>query len=185
MSIVSKNFRSHFEAFQNLTMIAEELKRCAMICVDTLKRGNKILICGNGGSAADAQHFATEITTKYFKVRSALPAISLSTDTSALTAIGNDFGFERIFSRQVEALGKKGDLLIVISTSGNSKNIIKAISAAKEKELEIINFGGCDGGAIAKICKNNLIVPAFKTARIQECHIFMIHCICEIIDEEF
>lgn len=182
---ISLELLEHIEVFNNLSNIKDEIDKIAMLCVKTLKNKNKILICGNGGSAADAQHFATEITTKFSRIRSALPAISLSTDTSALTAIGNDFGFEKIFSRQVEALGKKGDLLVSISTSGNSSNILEAITKAKNLKLNTLSLLGKDGGKAAKISDNSIIIPSNSTARVQEAHIFIIHYICKIIDEEF
>ena len=149
---------------------------------ERLKRGCRILICGNGGSAADAQHFAAELSGRYVKERRALAGIALTTDTSALTAIGNDYGFERVFSRQVEALGRPGDLLVGISTSGNSPNVIRAVEAAKEQGMKTLGLLGRDGGQLKNLCDDALIVPSPVTARIQEVHQMIYHFWCEIID---
>ncbi len=150
---------------------------------DALNKGNKVLICGNGGSAADSQHIAAEIVGRFKKERKGLPAIALTTDTSIITAIGNDYGFERIFERQVEALGKEGDVLIAISTSGNSENVILAIKKAKELGVKVIALLGKDGGKIKEMADIVLIVPSYDTARIQECHQTIYHTICEKIEE--
>ena len=152
---------------------------------DALANDGKILICGNGGSAADAQHFAAEMTGRFEQERMELAAIALTTDTSALTAIGNDYGFDHIFSKQVRALGRMGDVLVGISTSGNSKNIIKAIHAAHEREMNVIAFTGRDGGKIAGLLRDGdvlLNVPYPRTARIQEVHLLLIHALCDCID---
>lgn len=167
------------DEFLNLIMQA-----CQMV-VKTLKNGNKVLICGNGGSAADAQHFAAELTGRYKTERAGLPGIALTTDTSALTAIGNDYGYEYVFSRQTEALGREGDLLIGISTSGNSQNVLNALSVAKSLKMNRLCLSGRDGGKMNENCELNLIAPAKDTARIQEVHIFIIHIICGAIDEAF
>ena len=150
-----------------------------------LMNDGKILACGNGGSAADAQHFAAEMTGRFEKERMELAAVALTTDTSALTAIGNDYGFDHVFSKQVRALGRPGDVLIGISTSGNSANIITAIEAAHERDMRVIAFTGRDGGKIAAMLKDNdilLNVPHPRTARIQEVHILLIHALCDCID---
>lgn len=149
---------------------------------ERLKRGCRILVCGNGGSAADAQHLAAELSGRYVKERQALAGIALTTDTSALTAIGNDYGFERIFSRQVEALGRPGDLLVGISTSGNSPNVILAMEAAKEQGMKTLGLLGRDGGKLKGICDEALVVPSSTTARIQEVHQMIYHFWCEVID---
>ena len=151
-----------------------------------LKNGSKILTCGNGGSAADAQHFAAELICRFEKERPSLPAIALTTDTSALTAISNDYDFDHIFSRQISGLGIAGDILIAISTSGNSNNIIKAIETAHSKQVSVIALTGYDGGKIACMLNDNDIeirVPSDITARIQEVHLLTIHCFCHQIDE--
>lgn len=144
--------------------------------------GNKILICGNGGSAADAQHFAAELTGRYLKERRSYPALALTTDTSALTAIGNDYGFNSVFSRQIEGLGKAGDILIAISTSGRSPNILKAVEVAKARGLRTIGLLGRDGGTLKDLVDDAFIVPSEVTARIQEIHEMILHFLCESID---
>ena len=149
---------------------------------ERLRRGCRILVCGNGGSAADAQHFAAELSGRFVKERRALAGIALTTDTSALTAIGNDYGFERIFSRQVEALGRPGDLLVGISTSGNSPNVLLAVEAAKEQGMKTLGLLGRDGGELKAICDEALVVPSPVTARIQEVHQMVYHFWCEVID---
>ncbi len=148
-----------------------------------LKAGNKILICGNGGSAADAQHFSAELIGRYFKERRSYAALALSTDTSSLTAIGNDYGFDAIFSRQIEGLGNAGDILIAISTSGKSPNIIKAVGAAKYRGIRTIALLGRDGGALKDLVDDSFIVPSTVTARIQEIHEMILHFICESLDD--
>lgn len=158
------------------------IRQCAEIILDTVKSGGKILICGNGGSAADAQHIAAEFVGRYETERQALPAIALTTDTSALTALANDYDFERIFSRQVEALGSKGDCLIAISTSGNSPNIISATMAARKAGCRVIGMTGAKGKKLASLSDACLMVPATRTARIQEAHITVAHIWCEMVD---
>ena len=152
--------------------------------VAALKRGNKILFAGNGGSAADAQHWAAELVSRFGYDRPGLPAIALTTDTSALTAIGNDYGYERVFARQLEALGRKGDLLFAISTSGNSKNILLGIDAAKASGIEVIGFTGRKGGAMADRCSVCLRMPSDETPKIQEGHEILGHLICGMIERE-
>ncbi len=147
------------------------------------KKGKQIILFGNGGSAADAQHFAAEIVVKFEKKRRAFNAIALTTNTSSLTACGNDFGFEDIFLRQLEPLCKNGDVVIGISTSGNSPNVIKAMAYAKKKKVTVIGFTGKDGGIMKEITKNIIRAPSDITARIQECHLLAIHIICKLIDE--
>ncbi len=151
--------------------------------VSALKRGRKILLCGNGGSAADAQHFAAELVGKFRKIRKALSAVSLTVNTSILTSIGNDFSFDDVFKRQVEAIGKEGDILIAISTSGNSKNVIEAVEQAKKMGIFTIGFTGKDGGKLAEICDIVVKVPSSSTPRIQEMHITLFHAICGIVEE--
>ncbi len=157
----------------------------AEVMVACLMNEGKILACGNGGSAADAQHFAAEMVGRFEKERPGLAAISLATDTSALTAIGNDYDFDLIFSKQVRALGQQGDVLLAISTSGNSANVIEAIAAAHERGMRVIAFTGKDGGKIGEILSADdvhLNVPATRTARIQEVHLLLIHAMCDAID---
>jgi D-sedoheptulose 7-phosphate isomerase len=152
--------------------------------IDCLKSGNKILICGNGGSAADSQHFAAELIGRYKLERRSLPAISLTTDTSILTAIGNDYGYDKVFSRQVEGLGEKGDILIGISTSGNSQNILEAYDVAKSKGVTCIGLLGNSGGKLKELSDLEFTVPSDNTPRIQETHILVIHTICEIMENK-
>ncbi|PUE66653.1 D-sedoheptulose 7-phosphate isomerase [Arcobacter caeni] len=183
---IKDEFLAHLEVI-NLTIkaIEDKLEKASLLVIETLRNGNKILLCGNGGSAADAQHIAAELTGRYKSDRRGLPAISLTTDTSALTSIGNDYGYDRVFDRQVEALAQKGDLLIGISTSGNSKNVINALKTATEMGCKTLGFSGRDGGNMNNICDINLIVPSTDTPRIQEMHILIGHIICQIIDNEF
>ena len=159
----------------------------AEAAISVLRAGGKLLLCGNGGSAADSQHIATELTIRFETNRRALPAIALTTDTSALTAAGNDFGFDQVFARQVAALGRKGDLLIGITTSGSSPNIIAALKTARAEGLVTACLTGRDGGAVAKesLADHCLIVPGDVTARIQEVHILIGHLLCSAIDAAF
>ncbi|MCX6772863.1 MAG: D-sedoheptulose 7-phosphate isomerase [Candidatus Micrarchaeota archaeon] len=186
MDTVKSSFEEHLSVLARAGKEnASQAAAAAQKITDCLKKGGKILICGNGGSAADSQHFAAELSGRYKKDRRALAAVSLTTDTSALTAIGNDYGFERIFARQVEALGKKGDMLVALSTSGNSPNILAAIEAAKKAGMVIIGFSGETGGKMTAACDLCICVPSSNTPRIQEAHITIIHIICEIVENEF
>ncbi len=160
-----------------------ELTSIFEICLEAILQNKKIIIAGNGGSAADAQHLASELTGRFEKNRRALSAIALTTDTSAITAIGNDYGFEFIFSRQIEALAQEGDVFIGISTSGNSKNIVKAISQANAQRVHTIGLLGNNGGELKEIATNKIIIPSNNTARIQEMHIVIIHLLCKYIEE--
>ncbi len=153
--------------------------------VETLQNGGKILLCGNGGSAADAQHIAAELTGRFVKERRGLPAVALTTDTSALTAIGNDYGYERVFERQVEALATERDLLVGISTSGNSPNVLRALERANDLGCLTLGLSGRDGGAMNELCDLNLVIPSDVTARIQEMHILVGHLICQMVDDSF
>ncbi|MDP8263291.1 MAG: D-sedoheptulose 7-phosphate isomerase [Candidatus Ancaeobacter aquaticus] len=160
------------------------IEKITGIFCDTLSKGNKILICGNGGSAADAQHMAAEFVGRYKKERKALPAISLSTDTSIITCIGNDYSFDTIFSRQVEALAVKDDLVLGISTSGNSENVIQALNAAHSIGARTVVFTGGDGGRIKDIAQCSFIVPSKDTPRIQEVHCTVMHIICLLVEQK-
>ncbi len=190
MTELHQRVRAHFEESiaakqQAAEVLAEPAAQAARLIMTCLMNDGKILICGNGGSAADAQHFAAEMTGRFEKERMELAAVALTTDTSALTAIGNDYGFEHIFSKQVRALGKAGDILVGISTSGNSGNVIEAVKAAHERDMRIIALTGRDGGKIAAILKDEdilLNVPHQRTARIQESHIVLIHALCDCVD---
>ncbi len=160
------------------------IERCVELIFETFESGGKVLICGNGGSAADAQHIAAEFVGRYETERKALAAIALTTDTSALTALANDYNFERIFSRQVEALARPGDLLIAISTSGNSPNVNAAVMAARQIGCRTLGMTGAKGKKLASLCDECLMIPAERTARIQEAHITIAHIWCEIIDDK-
>jgi D-sedoheptulose 7-phosphate isomerase len=162
---------------------ADRIVKIAEITLQALQRGNQILLCGNGGSAADAQHIAAEFVNRFLYDRPALPALALTTDTSILTAIGNDSDFSHLFARQVETLGKAGDLLYAISTSGNSPNVVLAVEAARKRGIETIGFTGGEGGRLAPLCDYALIVPSRSTPRIQEAHITVGHIICQIVEE--
>lgn len=162
--------------------LVEPFEEALMVSTASIKAGGKILFCGNGGSAADAQHLATELTVRYKTDRAPIAAVALTTDTSALTAIGNDFGFEQLFARQVAALGKKGDVLIAISTSGNSRNIINALTEARNMGITTVGFTGKTGGNMASLCDILLNVPSTTTARIQEMHITLGQMLCGALE---
>lgn len=179
-------FEEHLSLFEKCKItLKNELQEVCRVFKSCISLGNKILIIGNGGSAADAQHIAAEFTGRFKKNRKPLGAIALTTDTSAITAIGNDYSFNDIFSRQVVALAKPGDILLAISTSGNSGNILNAVDEGKRLGCKIVGLTGYDGGALKNICDNVVIVPCSNTARIQEMHIFIAHLICEYIDNDF
>jgi D-sedoheptulose 7-phosphate isomerase len=183
---IQDELESHLETINNvINNMENDIQKASSMIINTLKAGNKILLCGNGGCAADAQHIAAELTGRYKTERKGLAGIALTTDTSALTAIGNDYGYDRVFDRQVESLANKGDLLIGISTSGNSKNIINAFKVAKELGCKTVGFSGKNGGAMNSLCDINLVVPSDNTPRIQEMHILFGHTICQIIDDNF
>jgi len=185
-TLITQVLEQHREVLERLTArCAPQIEAAASMMIETLQGGGKILLCGNGGSAADAQHIAAELTGRFVRERRALPAIALSTDTSALTAIGNDYGFERIFARQVEALAGEGDLLVGISTSGNSANVLRALEQADALGCLTLGLSGRDGGAMNELCDLNLVVPGDVTARIQEMHILIGHILCELVENAF
>ena len=166
-------------------VLSEPVARSILVMVDCLQSGGKILICGNGGSAADAQHFAAELIGRFERERQELAAIALTTDASILTAIGNDYGYDEVFSKQVRGLGKKDDSLLAISTSGNSKNVVKAIEAAKKMGIKVIALTGNGGGKMAGMLDGgdiHLCAPSERTARIQETHLVLLHALCDGID---
>lgn len=163
--------------------LAPDIARAAALVRGTLETGGTLLFCGNGGSAADAQHMATEYVVRYMRNRRALPAIALTTDTSLLTAAGNDLGFDEIFSRQVEALGRPGDLLVIHSTSGNSPNVLKAAEAARAKGITVLSLSARDGGALRALSDLALVIPTDRTDRAQEIHLCVQHLICEVVEE--
>ena len=186
--IIQKNFEESIVSKKQAQLAVEyKIELAINVIINCFKNNNKLLICGNGGSAADSQHLAAEFTGRYEIERRPLPAVALTTDTSAITAIGNDYNFDLIFSKQVEALGNDGDVLLVISTSGNSKNIIKAIDVAKKKHMGIIGLTGKNGGEVELLLNShsdvNICVPIHRTARIQETHLVIIHTICDAVDK--
>ena len=164
--------------------IMPDLERAATMVRDTVRGGGTLFFCGNGGSAADAQHLATEYVVRYTRNRRAYPAVALTTDTSLITAAGNDIGFELIFSRQVEALARPGDLLVIHSTSGNSPNVLRAAEAARAKGVGVLAFSARDGGPLRALADHSVIVPTTRTDRAQEVHMCVEHIICDIVEEE-
>ena len=183
--MIKSELEGHLATIKATFALEADIKKACETAVATLKAGGKILLCGNGGSAADAQHIAAELTGRYKTERGALAGIALTTDTSALTAIGNDYGYEFVFSRQLEALGREGDMLIAISTSGNSGNVLKALELARKIGIKTIGLSGRTGGAMNELCELNLVVPSNDTPRIQEMHIMIGHIICQAIDDAF
>lgn len=185
-----KHIRAHFEDSiatkqEAMEALAEPVVLAGRAMVEVLQAGNKILSCGNGGSAADAQHFSSELLNRFESERPELAGIALTTDSSTLTAIANDYAYDEIFSKQVRGLGRDGDMLLAISTSGNSANVVNAIHAAHDRNMRVVAFTGRDGGAMASVLKSSdieLRVPAQRTARIQEVHLLLIHCLCDFID---
>ena len=171
--------------FQALTTIRPAIDRAGQMIVATLQRGGKLLVCGNGGSAAEAAHFATELVGRYARTRRSLPAIALSSDGSLLSCIGNDFGYDQVFSRQVAGLAQTGDLLVVLTSSGNSANIVAALHEAKKLGIESIAFLGRSGGKAKGLATCDLIMPGQSGAAAQEAHLFLIHHFCELIDAAF
>lgn len=174
---------AHQEAIASIISMEKELLAVGTRLRTILETGGRVFICGNGGSAADAQHFAAELTGRFERERRGYPAVALTTDSSALTAIGNDYGFDFIFSRQLEALGQQGDMLIAISTSGNSINVLKAVEYARANRIYSVGLLGRDGGKLATQVDAHFTILAAKTARIQEAHIFILHLLCEMVDE--
>lgn len=188
---LEERLRGHFEASiqakrDTQAAMLPTLVHASRTLAEALRKGNKVLACGNGGSAADAQHFAAELTGRYERERPGLGGIALTTDTSALTAIGNDYSFQEIFSKQVHALGQPGDVLLAISTSGNSGNVLKAMEAAHARKMSVLALTGKDGGEMARrLAPGDIELRAAHqvTARIQEVHILFLHCLCDAIDE--
>ena len=183
--IIGQRFDEHVATCQDMRQHFEVIQEAALMCKEALETGHKVLFCGNGGSAADAQHLAAELVGRFVKERHSLPSIALTTDTSILTAIGNDYGYDQVFARQVQGLGQAGDVLVGISTSGNSPNVVKAVEEAKAKGLRTIAFTGQGGGRLAELCDVTLAVPSKVTARIQEMHILVGHILCELIEEKY
>ena len=185
-SIIKNEFSEHIKtSHATLNSISKSIEIATKICINSLNNGGKILLIGNGGSAADAQHIAAELVGRYKAKRKGLAAIALTTDTSIMTSISNDFGYKNVFERQVEALVNKGDVLIGISTGGTSENIIRALNTANSIGCKTIGLSGKDGGKFTSVCDINLIAVAEDTPRIQEMHILIGHTICHLIDLEF
>lgn len=184
---IKAEFGKTLENFQRMAddaALAAQIEQAVALCVDALKAGRKILFAGNGGSAADAQHWAGELVSRFYYDRPGLPAIALTTDTSILTAIGNDYGYDYTFARQIEALGQQGDVFVAISTSGRSKNIMRALEACEAKGVRVIGFTGEHGGDMKDRCDICFRVPSSETPRIQEGHEFIGHLLCALIESE-
>jgi D-sedoheptulose 7-phosphate isomerase len=183
---LQRDFRAHVqrsvETIRSLDALTEPLARAAQLVARSLLAGNKLLACGNGGSAADASHLVTELVVRFQDDRKPYPAISLCDSGSTLTAASNDYGFDHAFARQVRALGKRGDVLVAISTSGNSRSVVLAVEAAREMKVHTISLLGKGGGAMRGMADIELIVPSDVTARIQECHLVLYHALCTLID---
>lgn len=190
LHLIENEFKGHLEvcskSFESLPTKIESISKLLLGCFENINNtNNKILIIGNGGSAADAQHFAAELTNRYKVERKALAAIALTTDSSALTSIANDFDYNQVFSRQIDALANENDIVFAISTSGNSHNIINALKSAQKLKCKTIGLSGNDGGKMAQYCDDIITIPSNDTPRIQEMHILVIHTLCEIIDNNF
>ena len=185
MSVISDHFKASAASILDNQHLEADIEAAAKAIYASFEAGGKLLICGNGGSAADAQHLSSELLNRYKRERRELPGIALTTDGSTLTSIGNDYDYSEVFSKQVSALGRPGDCLMVITTSGNSGNIMKAVNVAHEKSVTVIALNGKNGGQLNSVLTNddiNLVVKGDVTARIQEVHGLIIHCICELID---
>ncbi len=181
---VATHFNNHIEALDAARQLSSTIVSCAELLVESLSAGNKVMVFGNGGSAADAQHFAAEIVGRFLLDRRALPAMALSTDTSILTAVANDFGYDQVFKRQIEAFGNPGDVAIGISTSGNSHNVAIALEEARQIGCKTVGLLGCDGGAISSLVDIDLTVAIGATPHIQEMHITIIHLLCDLVEQE-
>jgi len=183
--MIKAELTSHHETLLKvISQLQPDIERACGLCVETIKQGKKILFFGNGGSAADAQHLAAELSGRYKKERKGLPGIALTTDTSAITAIGNDYKYDYIFERQVEAIANKGDLLIGISSTGNSGNVLRAFALGKIMGCKTLGLSGKGGGKMNGNCDLNIVVPSDITARVQEMHIMIGHILCQAIDNE-
>jgi D-sedoheptulose 7-phosphate isomerase len=182
-ALLRSGLDEHLELFGRLLPLASTIRETARLISAAMSQGGKLMLCGNGGSAADSQHIAAELSGRFVKDRRPLAAIALSTDTSALTCIANDYGFDDVFSRQVAALGRKGDCLLAISTSGNSRNVLRAAEVARAAGICVIGLLGRDGGALRALCDIAIIIPSATTARIQEAHIFIGHTLCAMVEE--
>ncbi len=177
------NLKEHAAVFELLPALSPLVTQAADLMSNTLKAGGKVMFCGNGGSAADSQHLAAELTGRFIHDRPPLGGIALSTDTSALTCIANDYSFDEVFARQVRGLGRAGDVLVAISTSGNSRNVIRAVEEARAASILVVGFLGRDGGALKDLCNVPIVIPSQVTARIQEAHILIGHTLCGLVEQ--
>lgn len=182
-ALLRSGLDEHLDVFRHLHTLAPLIEQAASLITAVLSNAGKLMLCGNGGSAADSQHIAAELSGRFVNDRRPLAAVALSTDTSALTCIANDYGFDEVFSRQVTGLGRKGDCLLAISTSGNSRNVLRAADAARAAGIRVIGLLGRDGGALRALCDVAIVVPSATTARIQEAHIFIGHTLCAMVEE--
>jgi D-sedoheptulose 7-phosphate isomerase len=181
--IFQRGLQEHLRLFQSLEPLAAEIERAGTLVAEALRGGRKLMLCGNGGSAADSQHIAAELAGRFVNDRRPLAAVALSTDTSTMTCIANDYTFDEVFSRQVMGLGMRGDCLLAISTSGKSRNVIRAAEVARAAGVHVIGLLGKGGGALRDLCDVSLVVPSQTTARIQEAHIFIGHVLCAFVEE--
>lgn len=179
-----QNVAEQVSVLQSLHLISDTVDQAGSLAASAIQSGGKLMFCGNGGSAADSQHLAAELTGRFIKDRRALAAIALTTDSSALTCIGNDYAYDEVFARQVQGLGRAGDVLVAISTSGHSRNVIRAVEEAKALGVKVIGFLGRDGGALREMCDVPIVVPSQVTARIQESHILIGHTLCGLIEQK-
>ena len=182
--IIQREIKEHHNLISNIKVLDRKIALCADKMCKSLSKGKSIIWCGNGGSAADSQHLSAELVGRFMKNRKAFKSIALTTDTSALTAISNDYSYEKVFERQIEALGSRGDVLVVISTSGNSKNLIRVAKYAKKMKIFVIGLLGKNGGKLQKICDENILVNSKSTPRIQEIHILVGHILCLLIEKK-
>ena len=180
--IVQRGLQEHLALFQSLASLTPAIERAAGLVSGALTSGHKLMLCGNGGSAADSQHIAAEMAGRFVKDRRPLAAVALSTDTSTMTCIANDYTFDEVFSRQVMGLGVRGDCLLAISTSGNSRNVIRAAEAARAADIRVVGLLGKGGGPLRELCDVPIVVPSQITARIQEAHIFIGHTLCALVE---
>jgi D-sedoheptulose 7-phosphate isomerase len=182
-ALFAANLAEHQQLFAQLGALEPDVDRAGLLIAEALRDGGKLLACGNGGSAADAQHIASELTGRFLKDRPPLAGIALTTDSSALTCIGNDYHFDEVFARQLRALGRAGDVLLAISTSGQSPNVVRAAEAARGADIRVVGLLGRDGGRLRELCDVAIVVPHSATARIQEAHLLVIHTLCGLIEQ--
>ena len=183
-SLFLHNLAEQVSLLQRLTSLDSVVSKASTLAAHSLQSGGKLMFCGNGGSAADCQHLAAELTGRFIKDRRPLAAMALSTDTSAITCISNDYSFDEVFARQVQGLGRAGDVLLAISTSGNSRNVIRAVEEARAAGISVIGLLGREGGALSELCDVAIVVPSQVTARIQESHILIGHTLCGMIEQQ-